>query len=196
LAIASTVYESWPNIREEICKKFLDQLRRYVERKARERIPQFAHDMRVGQMYWGERRLLRCLWLYRTSWTQYDATKWNSEGRTAIFLAVNRKRPNGWSYGVGCPQSEEKLGDRDKKRRLRLKAELGETLGVGQQGLWWPWWNRVDQRYRNWDSLVADLHREHAEEGGGEVMNYFVERFVGTAEKAIPIINEIEGDNA
>lgn len=41
-----------------------------------------------------------------------------------------------------------------------------------------------------------DLHAECKKEGGGKVMDEFVNAIVSTAVKAIPIINKFEGGNA
>ena len=199
LAIARTVYESWPAIKEEICKKFLERLCRCVERKAREKMPQFADDIRVGWKYRGERRCVNCLWLYLASWTPYKVEKVeqsDSDRRTAIRLEADGKGPNGWCYGVSSPVSVEKMTDRDTERRLRLDAELKKELGYSRDDRFWPWWNWVDQRYKDWDYLIADLHVERTKEAGDEVMKYFVDALVTIAVKATPIINKIEGADA
>ena len=196
LEIARTVYQSWPAIRDEICRNFFDRLCRCVEKKAKEKMPQFADDMRVGSDYWGARSWADCFWLYGMSWRRYEVRDSNSRGRIAICLEVKEKSPNGWLYGVVCPLSEKKISDRDKERRVRLITELGNELGVGNKSEYWLWWKWVDERYRNWDYLVADLYRDWEKGDRGDVMKYFVDLLVGTAEKVIPIINKIEGDDA
>ena len=54
----------------------------------------------------------------------------------------------------------------------------------------------MDDRWRNWNPLLPDLQRESETEEGGEITNYFVDRFAEVATKAIPAINEIEGNVA
>ena len=196
LAIARTVYESWLAVKGEICKKFLKQLCRRVERKAKEEMPEFGNDVRVEYKYGGERRWVNRLWLYRTSWTKYEVEKSDSNERTTICLDADGKGPNGWYFGVLSPLSVEEMADRDNERRLLLDGALKEALDVGHRSRWWPWWKWVDERYKNWDYLIPDLHRECKEGNDGEVMEYFVDLLVGTAEKVIPIINKIEGDDA
>ena len=187
LEIARTVYKSWPEIREEICRAFFDRLCCCVEKKAKEAMPDFADDLRVARQYWGARTWADCFWLYRKSWGQYENSHSGSKGRTAICMQVAEKSPNGWLYGVVCPNRQENYRD-------SLAAALHEELGDENNSAGWPWWKYVDKRYRNWDYLVADLYRERDQEDFGAVMKYFVDLLVETATRVIPIINEYEGD--
>lgn len=196
LPIARTVYKSWPPIRDEICRNFFDRLCRRVEIETKEAMSDFADDLHVAQRYWGVRKWTDCFWLYRMSWRPYGEKHSPSKGRTAICMEVEEKSPNGWLYGVVCPKSQDSLSQSDKKRRVHLIEKLHAELGAGTKSTVWPWWKYVDQRYGNWDYLVADLYRECDQGDRGEVMNYFVDLLVETAKKVIPIINEIEGDKA
>ena len=189
LAIARTVYASWPAIRDEICRTFFDQLCRRVESKAKEALPEVSDDLRVTRQYWGTRKWADCFWLYRMSWRQYEEKQSGSRGRTAICMQVAEKSPNGWLYGVVCPKPQER-----KKYRDSLFEALHAVLGDGNDSAPWPWWKYVDKRYRNWDYLVADMYRERGQGDSGDVMKYFVDLLVGTAERVIPIINKLEGD--
>ena len=196
LPIARTVYKSWPPIRDEICRNFFDRLCRRVEIETKEAMSDFADDLHVAQRYWGARKWTDCFWLYRMSWRPYGEKHSPSKGRTAICMQVEEKSPNGCLYGVVCPKSQDSLSQSDKKRRVHLIEKLHAELGAGTKSTVWPWWKYVDQRYRNWDYLVADLYRECDQGDRGEVMTYFVDLLVETAKKVIPIINEIEGDKA
>ena len=192
MAIARTVYESWPTIRDEICRTFFDRVCRSVERTAKVALPDGPDDLHVAQQYWGTRKWADCFWLYRMSWRQFKRIPSGSKGRTAICMQVEEKSPNGWLYGVVCPMYQERLSEHDKKYRHSLVAALNAELGDGNNSAGWPWWKYVDERYRNWDFLVADLYRERDQRDGGEVMKYFVDLLVGTAKKVIPIINKFE----
>ena len=199
MAIARTVYASWPAIRDEICRTFFDRICRSVQRTAKEALSDVSDDLHVAQQYWGTRKWADCFWLYRMSWRQYGKQHSGSKGRTAICMQVEEKSPNGWLYGVVCPKSQEKFSEHHKKYRACLIEALNAELGDGNNSGGWPWWKYVDERYRNWDYLVADLYRESDQGDSGEVMKYFVDLLVGTAKKVIPIINEIEnieGDDA
>ena len=185
LEIARTVYKSWPEIREEICRAFFDRLCCCVEKKAKEAMPDFADDLRVARQYWGARTWADCFWLYRKSWRQYEGSPSGSKGRTAICMQVKEKSPNGWLYGVVHPKYQE---------NSKLVVELHEELGDENNNAEWLWWKYVDKRYKNWDYLVADLYRERDQGDSGDVTNYFVDLLVGTAIRVIPIINQYEGD--
>ena len=54
-----------------------------------------------------------------------------------------------------------------------------------------PWGDYVEKDRENWYSLVPELHKE-CKENGGEITRYYVDWFIEIAEKAIPIIDEIE----
>ena len=67
-----------------------------------------------------------------------------------------------------------------------------DKLPEGEEGDGrWVWWKQIKSEYSNWEKLVPTLHRE-CDEGGGVVLEYFVEEFAKIAEKAIKIINEHE----
>ena len=87
--------------------------------------------------------------------------------------------------------SVDEMANGDKERRQRLVIELKNKLDRGKKDSWWPWWEGVDEDKSNWNSLVPDLHQE-CEEQGGEITRYFVDKFTEIAEKAIPVINDIE----
>ena len=83
-----------------------------------------------------------------------------------------------------------------KRNELRLEKELGDHLPSNEgPEPYWPWWKWVEKDKRNWDSLVPELHKE-CQDNGGEITSYFVNTFIEIAEKAIPIINEIETGNS
>lgn len=79
----------------------------------------------------------------------------------------------------------------DKDRQERLVGALEREFDRGGKDAWCPWWERVDERYINWTSIVPMLHHEN-EGHGNEVTDYFVGKFVEVAAKAIPVINRIE----
>ena len=74
-----------------------------------------------------------------------------------------------------------------------MDDKLRTTLGKSEKKYKvWPWFQYVDEGYRNWDTLIPTLKRE-CDEGDGDVKSYFVERFAVVARAAIPIINRYEG---
>ena len=50
----------------------------------------------------------------------------------------------------------------------------------------------MDERKGKWSLLVPDLQDECGMAEGGEIMNYFVERFAEVARAALPVIDKFE----
>ena len=187
--------ESWSAIKESVCKRFLEQLCARIEQKIRESdsLTDFSGDLHVDCKYGGESRYSSTLWLYRESWAKYSGKAHvRSMGRTSVALNTQAVGPNGWIVGVLSPISADGMEDSDRERRERLERKLKNTLDdLDKTQPFWPRWDWVREDKRNLNSLIPDLHDEY--EKDGEITRYFVDTFVEIAEKAIPIINEIEG---
>ena len=192
LSVAQAVYESWPRVRDHICRRFLEQVRSCVEQNVKQRIPDCAHDTTVGYSYFGDTKNPSRLWIYRTSWKKYEVENSHTNGRTYIFLEAEGKEPNGWYYGVGSPLYASKMTEDEQIRRSDLDQRLKAMLSIGRRADWGPQWSYVDDRKRNWNVLVPDL-LEECEADGGEITDYFVDLIMDVAVRAIPAINEIEG---
>ena len=54
----------------------------------------------------------------------------------------------------------------------------------------WPWWICVDDKYRNWDSIIPALNEETTV--CGDITDYFVDKLVAIANTALPFIDDIE----
>ena len=192
LTVARAVYRSWPTIKKDVCGRFLERLRSRIERKLMD-----DRNMHVGCRYVGEQPYSNEIWLYRTCWVEYKEAEYDIP-RTAIILEAEGEGPFEWYVGVRIPKSVKIMTNIEKRRRdfliNDLKSEL--DIGGGDGGNWLAWWDWVDDRWRNWNSLLPDLQKEYEKEEGGEITNYFVDRFTEVATKAIPAINKIEGDGA
>ena len=187
LKTALAVFESWPDVRNHVCEKFLNQIETAV--KEHEKLKEFADSMKVGHTYEGEHGRSH-IWLYRDCWTRYEVDSSDLNQHTSIRMESGAKGPNGWYIGVSSPMAE--MANGDKERRQRLVIELKNKLGRGNEESWWPWWEWVDEDKGNWNSLVPDLHQEY-EAKDDKITRYFVDKFTDIAEKAIPVINNIEG---
>ena len=173
---AAAVYESWPDIRDEICRAFHTGLKSRI-------LVELANDIKdieiVGSC---DDRSIR---LYRNCW----AKPGGSDRRTEIMLATDGSVPNGWYFAVWSPRPEEDRGNLDK--------ELRDGIGTGASKAPLPWWEWVKEDWRNWYSLLPKLqgeialHRENQEKGG-DITSYFVNRFIEIAKVAVPIIDEFE----
>ena len=192
LKTALAVSESWPDVRDHVCEKFLKRLCHRIEKCLKENatLREFADDMQVGHTYKGGHGQSR-ICLYWDCGARYEVEQSDSDQRTSIRLESGAKGPNGWYIGVLSPMSVDEMANGDKERRQRLVIELKNKLDRGKKDSWWPWWEGVDEDKSNWNSLVPDLHQE-CEEQGGEITRYFVDKFTEIAEKAIPVINDIE----
>ena len=118
--------------------------------------------------------------MYRTSWSSY---KDRSANRASVRCTQLRLEANwginDWYIGVFSTNKE-------------LEAALQGDLGKGESSRGWPWWQWVDEKYGNWNTLIPTLERE-CNEGAGETKDYFVEKFAAIAKVAIPIIDRYEG---
>ena len=191
LKTAVAIYESWPAIKNEVCKTFLERLRCAIERKAKE----FAPDITVICEYTGEYKYGNGIWMYRECWTPYETNQSVSNGftRTKIAMVNENKGPNGWCIGVVSPMSKVEMAPAEKERRQRLDEKLGGKLGPGKSTDWWPWVNWVEGDKGNWDSLLPDLHEECLDNNNtGKITEYFVDTLIEISKEAIPIINKIE----
>ena len=195
LRTALAVQESWLAIKKSVCNSFLERLCGQIKLKIESDAGSYG-DLCVGYEYGGESRWSSMVRLYRKSWTRYSVEAPAKNRRTSIALENQDVGPNGWIIGVLSPIPEGDMEDGDKERRLclktRLKAPLAQ-LQLRRTSPYWPWYGFVPDR-GNWNPLIPDLHHEC--EQPGEITEYFVDRFAEVAEKAILIIDEIEGNQS
>ena len=193
LRTAGVVYESWPAIKNDVCKKFLERLRSAIEQKASK---DFGEDLEVKVSYDNDgHKYGNGLWLYRNYWIKDEGKESTSDPFAYIYLQNDHKGPNGWYIGVVNAKPVNEMESEEKERRQFLEKELRAQLGHASISPYWPWGKWVEADQRNWDSLVPELHKE-CQDNGGEITSYFVNTFIEIAEKAIPIINEIETGNS
>ena len=132
--------------------------------------------------------------LYRQRWTRYPVEK--EIDRTCIQLNNAGKGPCGWYIGVCAPMDRKEMPPDDIARQKSLENELNDAFreSVGKSSDWWPWYSYVNADKSDWRQLVPNLYSE-SQGQGGEIMTYFVEKFVEVAEKALPVIDDIERSN-
>ena len=175
LRIAQVVHESWPMIRNEVCERFLRRLKQQIE----DRMKESSSGIRVGYE-WGN---ANWLWLYRDRWIE-RGEGYRGIRRRSVVMEANKKGTDEWFIGVWNPNN--------KKPNI-LRRGLVQTLGRGTKPEdEYPWWDWLDDEKSCWSVLVRELHEECGMDNGGEITNYFVERFVEVATNTIPIIDELE----
>ena len=129
-------------------------------------------------------------------WRQYQDAPEPEWSRTSLCLQADQARGNEWCIGICSPVSKSEMSADDLTRRERIEERLNDEMKISEpDDEWWPWFEYVDERYRNWDLLIPDLHRELQQKNGGKITEYFVDKFVEIAEFAVPIINEVEGNS-
>ena len=196
LETAQSVSNAWLEVKEVLCRGFLEHLHAELARRAMDKWPDIKSDLRVEYRYGGERTWSSFLWLHRANWTPWENHKKNHppyEGCTAIVLQAQGPGPDSWRWGVLHPLDKSSLTDRDRRRRTRIEDGLRDEFdGVIQSDGWWPCVRSVDDEMRDWNSLLPALYREW-KGGGGEVTDFYVGGMMDIATRAIPIIDEIDG---
>ena len=133
LKTALAVYDAWTDVTDRVCEQFLKGLCSRIEASVKEKLKEFAHDMRVDYTS-GNKEYRSTVWLYRECWEQYPETKeqkrwpYMRSRRTSILLQNQSKGPNNWGIGVSSPMSKEKLEGKDKERRLNLPGFSGDSI--------------------------------------------------------------------
>ena len=191
---ALAVHDAWSDVRDEVCKQFLEQLCGVIEDRLHEELPE--SDARVQCTYGGDMPYSTILWIVSDAWMRYESPHpLHPDGRTTIRLEAKADRgrggPNGWEWGVCSPKPSSEMTASEQERRDRLHEALREReLHLARSGVWWPRCDYV-RRYMNWYSLVPDLYEE-CEVGGGRITSYFADRLLDIARIAVPAINEVE----
>ena len=201
LTVARAVHESWPAIKDDVCRTFLKHLCSRIERKvkSKKKLRHFIGDMRIDFRYEGEQACKNRIWLFRTCWLEYEEADYDGFCRTLITLEAEGKGPSDWYLGVVIPKAVKNMTKPEKKRRDSLigvlKTQLDPGGGTGDED-WYPWWDYVDDKWKDWNPLLPELQRESENDKGGEITDYFVDKFTEVAMKAIPVINKSEGEGA
>lgn len=129
---------------------------------------------------------------YMPQWREYQNAQppWS---RTCLFLQDDGFRDKNWIIGVRSPLPKSRMSDDDRERRTQLEKRLArESRRPGGNRDWRPWFEYVDERYRHWNRLTLDMHRE-LQQDGGEITDYFVDKFKELDKFAKPILDDIEG---
>ena len=113
LKTAEAVYESWPEIKNGVCRRFLERLCSAIALEAKGRS---GDDIRVESEYVGEDKHSNWVCLYREAWVQYEGTEGAKVNRcTTVCLQNQEKGPNGWAIGVGSPVPKGKMTKGEKR---------------------------------------------------------------------------------
>ena len=166
LHAAFAVARAWPDLKHDVCRRFLEHLRDRVEERVRHEMPEIGKDLQVSCHYEGEKR-----WSNRLSL------------RKTIKLESGGPGPNEWYWGVLNPDPEtlrEGLLVALKRRGLSLKLASDR----------WPQYEYL-QRYGRWNDWIPELVQELAN-SGGRITEYYVNGLLKIAEAAIPAFDEVD----
>ena len=180
LAISDTL----PQVKEDVYNRFMKKVAYSFPTKTKYKYPE---DTQVDWSY--SQKGDGYVSMYRASWRSHKTTK--GKQLTQICLRPNNNRHMS-DFFIGVLTANKQLTDIEQEGWRKLDAALRRALGESERRYKvWPWWQWVDEKYGNWDTLIPTLSRE-CDEGGGDVMSYFVEKFAVIAKAAIPIIDRYE----
>ncbi|MDE0127821.1 MAG: PD-(D/E)XK nuclease family protein [Bryobacterales bacterium] len=198
LHAAFAVARAWPEVKHDVCRRFLEHLRDRVEERVRNEFPKMADDLGAQCHYGGDKKWSCRLRLYRHGWVRYQkASDSYSDGRTAVMLECGMRGVKSWFWGVCSAKAEDQMTEPEKERRQKLEAALKRNglLLPGADFAHVGWWLSVESpRYKDWSDIVPELGQELAD-GGGKMTEYYVNGLLKIAGKAIPAIDEVELEN-
>ena len=186
LETARVIYESWPEVRDRICRRFLVRLRGCVKSRLEETLGDSAQDIRLEARYDGtHKNAVNKLGIYCSSWPVHQGDDSVALGRTEIFLYLFPQNSNQAWYGVWSPPNSDLEG--------KLKAEFPDSESPDDG---YPVWLWVEKDRSDWHKFVSELHQETKDNRGGAITDYYVETLVEFAKRAIPIISNVEGSQS
>lgn len=197
LPAAFAVARAWPTLMHDVCRRFLEHVTDRVKKEVRDAFPETAAELIIGCHYGEHKQFASYLRVYREGWLQHkgvDDPK--SDGRITVMLECGYRGPTYWCWGVRSAKSKNDMSETEQKRREEVEGALkGHGLSLPKSANQWPQWGEPDRRHRDWTAIVPELFQELAE-GGGDISDYYVNRLLDIAKKAIPAIDEVELENS
>lgn len=189
---AFAVARAWPDVKHDVCRRFLGNLTDRIEAHVWDEMPEIAHELNIGCVYGRDKGHSSYLRIYRYGWVQYDCNPGKSDRRTAVMLECGGGGPTSWHWGVRSPKKKGEMEESEKARREEVEDLLTRCGLSHPNASWWPHIERP--RYQNWSDIVPQLGNELAD-GGGKITDHYVNGLLKIAEKAIPAIDEVELKN-
>ena len=191
LRAALAVHDAWVPVRDEVCKRFLEQLREAVKDRASDVLTGIASDCNVLCHYEGEKKYRNWLVISRDDWVRQNDVPVHPGRCTQIRLESGGPGPNKWYWGVRSSKPINKMSEEERRRREDLSIALQRSgLMRSPDSHWWLQWKWL-RNYQKWDPIVPEL-AEECKAGGGPITEFYVNGLLDIARCAIPAINEIE----
>ena len=187
---ALAVYETWPTFSMEIRGNFLSLIADMIRKDLAALFDEDSEpDMWSNH---GPKSYHSHISIYCKTWRPYVVG--GQDRITRVEMVAGSPEDAGWQYRVWSPAIDA-VSKEDRERRSKLQQELRLTRLRWNQ--WNPCWEYVDERYRDWNTLIPKLHEEveAVREGeiGGEIANALVKRFKEFAVLTTSKIKSIDG---
>ena len=162
LDVVAEVARRWRSIRVDVLRRFADRVRDRILKELGSSDVRCEHDLDKLPRWTG-------IAVYRDAWRL-------AEVPLGFRAEAQWRGATNWIIGVRVGPSA--LSD-------ALQSKLANALGTGQATRKWPWFESVDEKWRNWDeaTIVKLEHEQEAED-------YFVRRFCKLFEDAAGVIDE------
>lgn len=174
---ALAVYQSWPKIQCAVFEEFFETI--WNKMNFGKELVDFYYEYDCSESKLKSKSYFE---MYRNSWQECKkaSEKISCGGCTRLRLEATGPGPNNLFIGVLSPNAE--FTPKEKKRRKELEIKLFDALGPGESS-WdgWLWWEWIDEKYKDWDPLLCDIHQE-CMNNGGEITEYFAKKFDAMAE--------------
>ena len=182
-ATARAIQGALPEIGAAVRRQFLETLANRLGRKL---------ECKSGWQY-SDKAWQSWVQAYLPQWREYQNAPDPKRSRICLCLEAQQRMGNNWIIGIRSPVYKPKMAADHSSATDQIEQRLDDESSPDLRSQWWPWYKVVDEQYRNWDGLIPDLHRE-LQQGGGEITDYFVDKFVEIAKVARPILDDVEGN--
>ena len=192
LPAAFAVARAWPELKHDVCRRFLEHLTDRVKNEVRNAFPETADDLDIACHYGEDKGFASYLRVCRKGWLQHkgvDDPK--SDGRITVMLECGHRGPTYWCWGVRLAKHKD-MTDTEKGRLEKLEGALKRRgLSLPKSSNRWPQWADAERRHRDWTAIVPELFQELAK-GGGDISDYYVKGLLDIVKKAVPAIDKVE----
>lgn len=194
--IAFNVLEVLPQIREQICRDFLQIICNQIKVRLKDDHRFKDKNSAIVDFNLRSTSPFVQLWIYSSSWKNYKNSVHGVPNSTLILLRAHVLGPSDWAIGVGSPEPITATSDVDDiRRRDELDKELSEVFEISPKdeshsNHWWPYFDKPEDKIGDWSTILSDLATNS--ETAKQKSDYIVNRMIDIASKSFPIIEKVE----